>query len=455
MRGVASLCSKDCSSPSVLHCYSPFPLEPALEEQLKAAGVHPDGSGDTSGTVSLLIYDSPHRVLTLGQQLNRPQFELATLLEGYRHLKQYANRAPLISAWRLSSISGEQLQQWLLGQSPCPACTPALPEIDPLDAAITRRVLDLAPEILESYLDLELQAELAGGAGDSHYLQRLEASASDGALLTSWWRFNQHQENPQLLQKIDDLREEVDLTVHQLHKTQSQLEELILSSQETDQKLSWNRNKVDALKNELSAQAEALNHSNTTCTNQATQVKNLEEQLTTLKAERDAAATALAAAETCCTHLKQRLQDAQEEAELTLLQLHQVQEELETIFLAKQDIEANLKEVNHKLNWNRSKREQLSQKLNDSAKQKEALLAEMRSSKEDLESKLCQLQSESDTKAQAQQLESSLILKQLHQTQQELERYCNLYQQQEELISKHNAVASRALLLASTQAPRQ
>jgi hypothetical protein len=288
----------------VPYCYSPFPLEPALEQLLKAAGVHPAGLGDAGSKMSLLIYDSPHRVLALWQQLDSPQPSPALLLQGYRDLEQRAGTAHLISAWRLASLSAEHLQQWVLGQASCPAVAPALPEIDPIQAVVTRGLLDLSPEIMEIYLDLELQAELAGGEVDSDYPQRLSTSANGEALLTSWWSLHQHKEVQQLRLDAQELREEADLSLHQLQKTQSQFEELILRNQETESKLSWNRSKL----------------------------KEVEEKFASSEAERERAATACSAAETIASDLKQQLQESQEEAELVLLQLHQVQESWKPFF---------------------------------------------------------------------------------------------------------------------------
>ena len=59
----------------------------------------------------------------------------------------------------------------------------------------------------------------------------------------------------------------------------------------------------------------------------------LKEQVVALKAELDAVVEEKALAEQRATDLKEQKQKAVEEAELTLLQLHQVQEELEHYFL--------------------------------------------------------------------------------------------------------------------------
>ena len=87
MMGLTNLSSRDCGGPSVFHWFSPFPLEPSLEERLVAAGLRPAAvNGEVS--IDLLLYDTPDAVLNHWRQQNQPAHGTQALVEGYRHLSQ-------------------------------------------------------------------------------------------------------------------------------------------------------------------------------------------------------------------------------------------------------------------------------------------------------------------------------------------------------------------------------
>ena len=404
------------------HFFAPFPLEPAVAQKLKAADLHPEGSSVADSKVSLLIYDSPHSLLSRTELHSGGFAGPAELLEAYQRLTRRAGTAPLISAWRLAGLSNYQLQQWLTNQAPCPVLGLAPPEIDPLLAAVTRSVLELIPGALELYLDLELQAELAGGAADTDYVVRLTQNACCEGLLTSWWQNQQElQANEQLRQSIVDLREEADLSLHQLQNTQVKLEELVINKkaaeeqlEDTANKLKWNQEKRKSLE-------EAL--------------KDTQDQL-----------------EKNLTKEKQERQEAEEESELLSLQLHQVQEELEMIFLEKQDVNTRLAETLKKLKWNQGKRKELSDKLDASQVTLDTLKQEYEAKLDASQITLDTLKQEHEAKLEAIDYESLLTLKQLHQAKKELERHYQLCQEQQMLLDQQNEVASKALLLAATSA---
>ena len=92
--------------------------------------------------------------------------------------------------------------------------------------------------------------------------------------------------------------------------------------------------------------------------------------------------------------------EAQEEVELTLLQLHQVQEELEELFLQNQSL-------NNKLSELKEVRKQL--------KARDAELSELKEVRKQLKAR--------DAEFKEAQEEAELVLLQLHQVQEELEHY--------------------------------
>ncbi|TVS07682.1 MAG: hypothetical protein EA413_00485, partial [Cyanobium sp. PLM2.Bin73] len=134
----------------------------------------------------LLIYVAPQALLS--EHLDGP-----ALLAGFRALLERGPGRRLIADWRLLGLEPEEIAGWLKDDHPCPpAHCPAPTPADPLQALLLSAVLDSAPELLDSYLDLELQAELAQTAADSTYDQRWRASLQLDPLLDAW-RAQQHQ----------------------------------------------------------------------------------------------------------------------------------------------------------------------------------------------------------------------------------------------------------------------
>ena len=109
-------------------------------------------------------------------------------------------------------------------------------------------------------------------------------------------------------EQLTEAREEAELTLLQLHQVQEELEHYFLRCRTSDQ--------------QAATQVEALQQAEASGQEQGARLLALEAEVIQLRSERDEAA-----------HGREQLTEAREEAELTLLQLHQVQEELEHYFL--------------------------------------------------------------------------------------------------------------------------
>jgi chromosome segregation ATPase len=127
--------------------------------------------------------------------------------------------------------------------------------------------------------------------------------------------------------------------------------------------------------------------------------------------------------------LQQQLKDAQsetkdarEEAELTLLQLHQVQEELEQIFLADQAKQEQIKNFDAKLKDAQSQSQQSQQQLKNTQAESQKLQQQLKDA-------------QSETKDAREEAELTLL--QLHQVQEELEHYFLLSREQNALLDGH------------------
>lgn len=171
-------------------------------------------------------------------------------------------------------------------------------------------------------------------------------------------------------------------------------------------------------------------------------VAHIEEQLTSLQDDRERLLTAVSAGDKKCNAEAQKHKETQEEAELLLLQLHQVQEELETLFTRLHTIEGLL--IASKTPTEGSLEDRLKQLIDaneqrtksEEKEQSEASLLEnenkeLKKESEHLLAKIMEadekLTVEKQQHKEAQE-ESELLLLQLHQVQEELEHYFLLYQ---------------------------
>ncbi|WP_398331881.1 hypothetical protein [Vulcanococcus sp.] len=276
--------------------YSPFPLPAATVDLLTTTGLEPWPSTKppAPNADGLLIYDSPDQLVAAAVQPTLQQ-----LVEGYRQLLDWSERTaqPLLAHWQLQQLGPRGLRDWIAshantgGPFQAPVAQPI--PIPSLVGAALLSLIEVEPQLLEAYLDLELRAELLGREPDLHYRQRLRQGSTQGDLLLQELRhaLGAPTELERQESELRTAQEEAELTLLQLHQVQEELEAIVLADRERQQLLEASSQELEKLK---------------------PRVAELEQQL---ERQDDA------------------LKTAQEEAELTLLQLHQVQEELEHYFL--------------------------------------------------------------------------------------------------------------------------
>ncbi len=275
---------------------------------------------------ALLLYATPDQLLA--DSASSP--DLDDLLLGYQQLLSHATQHRLLSTWRLQACSDDQLTTAGLTS---PAEALAWPAADPLAALITKQVLDAHPALLDAYLDLELKADLLGGEPDSRYRKRLMEALQPNALLQAWRQpsalsaqlSEAQQQCAEAQQQLTEAREEAELTLLQLHQVQEELEHYFLLSREHTSELEQLRAQESGLKAERDG---------------------LQAQL---QEREQAHQQQLSEAQQQGTEAQQQLTEAREEAELTLLQLHQVQEELEHYFLLSRSQASQLERYDHLL----------------------------------------------------------------------------------------------------------
>ena len=363
--------------------FSPFDLEPSLPERLRRCGWMPCEPNEPLPEDAVVFYVPPDQLLAAGS------LDPEAILDGYQQLLGLEHPHRLISTWRLAALTDAAIQD---GPELNAAGDLQPPQPEPLTAVVTRLALDALPALLEAYLDLELEADLLGGEPDAHYRRRLLADLSVDELLQAWRAPSVLQQElseahdqalkareaeqavaiqrtEALQQELSEAREEAELTLLQLHQVQEELEHYFLQSREQAKQLEegqqLHEQALQALEAEKSAaitRAEALQHQIDAAQQQREQAlqaleaekaeaakaaEDLKQQLMAQGAQvqeaqqaRDQQAERVktldaekASAFSQVEELQQQLSEAREEAELTLLQLHQVQEELEHYFL--------------------------------------------------------------------------------------------------------------------------
>lgn len=204
--------------------FSPFPLEPPLQQRLR----HLDWQrweGDPAGLPAdgVALYAPPDQLLA------NPALDFDQLLAGYQALLALDPAPRLVSVVRL------------LAERPS---TGSL-QSEPLAAVITLWALEQMPALLETYLDLELRADLLGDAPDLAYGERLRQQLQPAAVLQDW-------RSPAALQRqLQVAQDEADLTLVQLQHLQDELEHVVLLSQAQQQLLAEHRHLAAELLDQL------------------------------------------------------------------------------------------------------------------------------------------------------------------------------------------------------------
>ncbi len=175
------------------------------------------------------------------------------------------------------------------------------------------------------------------------------------------------------------------------------------------------------------------------------QAEDRQQQITALTGERD--------------QLQQDREELEQESELLLHQLHQVQEELERTFLEKQTTEATLEQTRVERDGARKQAEDRQKQITDLTGERESARKQaedrqqqitvltgerdsVRKQAEEQQKQLTTLTGERDQLRKAQEgqkKENELVLLQLHQVQEELERYFLQHQKAEAQLKKELA----------------
>lgn len=164
---------------------APFPVDPALAQRLRTAGLAPALQRNGAEEPVLLLYDAPHVLLGTPS----PHATVGALDLTLRQRLRHADRGLRpVALSRLPGLSDPDLQSWLSGGTISTAAGP-LPNPEPLAALLTLAVLDARPDLHEAYLNLELKADLLGGQLDNDYISRLRRAisrATPDRLLEDW-----------------------------------------------------------------------------------------------------------------------------------------------------------------------------------------------------------------------------------------------------------------------------
>lgn len=203
-----------------LNWYSPFPLSVALESKLANLGLRRfEGVVDTLPAGSLLIYLQPHALLERSPGLGSETL-LQALTEGYGAVASVQAQHRLMVDWRLEALEPDVLASWLSDEHFTPEVTATAPTpSDPLLVMLVQDLFAKVPELLDHYLDLELQAELAQTSADTDYIERL-LEGLDADQLLAYWRVKEQQQ-----QRLFFVETELRFATTALAETKAELEQ--------------------------------------------------------------------------------------------------------------------------------------------------------------------------------------------------------------------------------------
>jgi len=436
--------------------FSPLPLPAALISELAAAGLEPwpNNQGSPHGDICLLVYDSPERHIAAAAEADAV-FSSAALAEGYSQLLgcREASSQPLLAGWRLQRVGVLGLQQWLAGNGHSDVVGDAEP-INSLVASVILSLVDTQPQLLEAYNDLELQAELLGSEADLTYRQRLHQAIVQADPLQQLLAALQTREG-----ELEQARQEAESTRLELHRVKEELKQLVLADGQRQQMLDTRndelkslqeniqalqqelRPKVDSMEQQLQTREKQLQDSRDAAEVTLHQLHQVQEELKLLVLADEQKQQLLDIRNQELLRLQERiqalqqelqskvdnmekqhktleklLQDTRDDAELTLLQLHQAHEELEQLFLADQQKRQLVDARDQELHNLRAEHHALEQELQPKVTKLE----------QQIHTRDKQLQ---DTREAA-----DLTLLQLHQIQEELEQMFLVDRQKQQLL---------------------
>ena len=163
---------------------------------------------------SILVYDSPDRVLEVLRLREPVPVTASQLVERYQRLGGMARSHRLISCWCLSQLSLQELEDWALnpdGYDPTYFSDwlqfPPVerPPVAALTAAVLFSFLNDFPECVDVYIQLELISERFGAPPDANFLLRASQSLGATSMLDDWWQpFSDHHLLKLQLEQVEE-----------------------------------------------------------------------------------------------------------------------------------------------------------------------------------------------------------------------------------------------------------
>ena len=180
------------------HWCSAIDVSPRLRDKLSAGGLEAAPLTQLDeldpGEV-LLIYSPPDQLLEQWRAQEDTPVHSSDLNNIFQQLCQCSSRGVRCAAgWRLNGLDSTSLLRLIHNEQPRLDLTTPYPESNPIASLITLQLFREFPEILDCYLNLELQAELFGLQPDSDYIQRLQTRLWADLLLSDWWQVNAERE---------------------------------------------------------------------------------------------------------------------------------------------------------------------------------------------------------------------------------------------------------------------
>ena len=228
------------------HWCSATAIATSLESKLQAAGlseIKQSGKQTVDPSKCLLIYSPPDAILTdWRKQLSSSikGVELDTVFQTTKKLSECCQYS--CAEWRLSQLDTTSVLRIKQGNQIRLNAGTKPPDIQPLAGILTLKIIKKYPEILETYLDLELKSLLFALNPDSSYLQRIEEGSPIDLALQDWWYKNRApeatlEETTEVLSQLHQFQQDYDQLVRQQEKLRSIISEQNLLNREALAKL--------------------------------------------------------------------------------------------------------------------------------------------------------------------------------------------------------------------------
>ena len=165
-------------------------IDASLQNKLQGAGLLPISckkTHDMSANEVLFIYSPPHKALEKLYATESTAIKSIDILRMYSEANELAKKYRNCACdSRLNALDATSINRLRNNENPRVTTSLSTSIIKPLTGLVTWRLLTEKPQILDIYLNLELNSILFGLEPDSNYIKRLKKASSIDMILNDW-----------------------------------------------------------------------------------------------------------------------------------------------------------------------------------------------------------------------------------------------------------------------------